>query len=114
MNDTTNTSNIGLVTDLFIFTNNDNNKFVIQGMGTIDGEDENNEIANLVSAMLAQVSGFTKTDELHHVGKFEEGATFLPHYPYGTIYSMLGNYDVLLIGGPTFDEYEIERKAKLN
>lgn len=113
--DTDTVSSIGMVTDLFIFKDKDDNKFVIQGMGTVEGDTSgNNEIAELASIMLASVVGFTKTDEIKHIGTFEAGKTMLPHYPYGTIHSMIGNYDVLLIGGPKFEENEIERKTKLN
>lgn len=115
INDAENTSQIGMVTDLFIFKDKDDNRFVIQGMGTIEGDDSGgNEIAVFASTMLAGVVGFTRTEEIKHIGKYEEGKTMLPHYPYGTIHSVIGSYDVLLIGGPKFDEYEVDRKAKLN
>lgn len=114
IHDTDNASQIGMVTDLFIFKDKDDNQFVIQGMGTIEGDTSSDDIVLLAATMLAQVVGFTKTDEMKHVGKFEPGVTMLPHYPYGTINSVLGTFEVLLIGGPKFEENEVVRKAKLN
>lgn len=113
--DNTNTTNFSMVTDLFLFTDIDDNKYVISGFGSVDTEsDEANDFVKMMAKMIAEAAGFTMTNEIHHVGVYEEGKTQLPHYMHGTIHSLLGQYEVLLIGGPKFNEFEVDRKKGLN
>lgn len=109
----TDTTAIGMVTDLFVFTDKDMNQFVIQGMGTVDTDTkEYNEQVKFVAMTIGMSTNFIITNETRNVS--DKGQFYLPHYPYGTIHSIIGQFEVLLIGGPEFDKLETDRKKNIN